>query len=296
MALFLDGQSPTLAWGFRRLRTAWAGNCFQCNDGTSDADIGFSGNDVDLAAVVAHVAGDTGTAKILYDQSGNARNSTRVATSVVRTAGANKTLGGKLAMTLQGDSQSGAAMSNFFAAGAGTALCLVSLLSNTTNDATIYNNSSSWRDNGGYLGNFFKNTGVGVHKAYSYNYQGAQHFANTEQGIELNSVLAMAWRHSGGQVQLNINNGGWTQHASGNTDSLAGVLYLGNAAHDGQFLFGELALFNTALADADILAWQVEAAGYRGLDLAGGYNPSTNRILGESLWAPLGAPLSVGRR
>lgn len=65
--------------GMRKLTTGWAGNCFLCrrsSDNTTQ-NIGFSGNDVDVAGFNAFVGAGNGFVVTLYDQSGNGNDLTQ---------------------------------------------------------------------------------------------------------------------------------------------------------------------------------------------------------------------------
>lgn len=73
----LDGfTSPSGAYGFRRLRTAYAGSALRIRRASDnlEADIGFVGNDFNIAAATAHCAATTCAVRWWYDQSGNARD------------------------------------------------------------------------------------------------------------------------------------------------------------------------------------------------------------------------------
>lgn len=81
--LFLDEtglDSAAGAWSVaRKLRALYGGNCIRVREsaGSTEADIGFNGNELDTAALLAHCAGADGFVVNIYDQSGNARNLTQ---------------------------------------------------------------------------------------------------------------------------------------------------------------------------------------------------------------------------
>jgi hypothetical protein len=276
MALALDGLSPTIAVGFRKLLTAYAGNCILAEKTGTTQNIGFSGNDIDEAAITTFGGASGVWVDTYYDQSGNARDTAEGGDpGFIRLASANLTFGGKVGSNFGSGAGTGiiatraTAFSTLFSAANATALCCVQLIANDSNDATIYGNAGAWTDAGSNLGVHFKNN-AGAYSANAYNWDGSADFASAS--ISLDTVLAIAYRHTGGNIEINVNNGGWVQAASGNTADLSANLQIGKDVGTFDARFGELALFNTALTDEQILAWQVEAAGYRGLDL----NPATD--------------------
>jgi hypothetical protein len=230
MALALDGLSPTIAVGFRKLLTAYAGQCFQAENSGGTQDIGFSGNDADEAALATFGAALSTWVNIFYDQSGNARNASEgTEAGVVRAASANTTLGGKLASTLGGvgSGQIGVratAMSTLLSAANATVLSCFSVTANGSNSADSYGNSAIWKDTGSNVGLHMRNNG-GTHTLKAYNWDGSDDHA--DQTYSLSGVLAVAWRHTGGNIEINVNNGGWVQAASGNTADLSANLQIG---------------------------------------------------------------------
>jgi hypothetical protein len=291
MALALDGLSPTIAVGFRKLLTAYAGNCFQAEKAVATTqNIGFSGTSADESALATFGGAADCWVNILYDQSGNARDMQESASQgIVRTGSANVALGGKLAAKMDSsrilDAPSN--LGTYISAAAGTVLCCVSVVSNTSNDATVYLNSAAWQDMSQYAGLYFKNN-AGAHTVHAYNFDGTVDSASAD--ITTGTVLAIAWRHGGGNLEINVNNGGWVQAASGNTQVLTGVVTAGIEVGTFESRLGEIAAFNTALTDGQVLAWQIEAAGFRGLDLGGGSDGT--KLFVQSLARGLSSPLS----
>jgi hypothetical protein len=62
-----------IAYSFRKLRAAYAGSAVRIRrtSDNAESDIGFSGNDFDVAAAATHIGGSTGRIVAWYDQSGN---------------------------------------------------------------------------------------------------------------------------------------------------------------------------------------------------------------------------------
>ncbi len=76
----IDGiSSASLAVGLRKLKSSYAGFALQLRRSSDNAtmDFGFSGNDLDLAAINTFLNGSNGFCSILYDQSGNGHNITQ---------------------------------------------------------------------------------------------------------------------------------------------------------------------------------------------------------------------------
>lgn len=87
------------AWAFTKLRTAYSGNCIKIRRASDSAtqDIGFSGNDLDTAAIGTFCSGTTGYIHTIYDQSGNGNNlvmTTAASQPLIYSGGAVRTLGG----------------------------------------------------------------------------------------------------------------------------------------------------------------------------------------------------------
>jgi len=69
--------SITAAYGMRRLRSAYTGNCLRIrrNSDNTESDFGFDGaGDLDTTAITAFLAATTGYVTTWYDQSGNGYN------------------------------------------------------------------------------------------------------------------------------------------------------------------------------------------------------------------------------
>ena len=80
-SLTLDAlsASSSSAYSIRKLRTAYAGSAIRVRRSSDnlEADIGFSGTDLDTTALLAHCGAGNGFIVTAYDQSGNARNATQ---------------------------------------------------------------------------------------------------------------------------------------------------------------------------------------------------------------------------
>jgi len=72
-SLLLDLYPATAAYSVRKLRTAYLGACMRVRRSSDNAeqDIGFSGNELDTAALLSFVGAVDGFLTAYYDQSGN---------------------------------------------------------------------------------------------------------------------------------------------------------------------------------------------------------------------------------
>jgi hypothetical protein len=79
-SLLLDLYPATAAYSVRKLRTAYTGACMRVRRSSDNAeqDIGFSGNDLDTAALLSFVGAGNGFVTTWYDQSGNTDNFTQL--------------------------------------------------------------------------------------------------------------------------------------------------------------------------------------------------------------------------
>lgn len=76
----LDNLTTAAAYSTRKLRTAYAGSALRVrrSSDNTEQDIGFSGGDLDTAAMLTFVGANNGFITVWYDQSGNARNMVQV--------------------------------------------------------------------------------------------------------------------------------------------------------------------------------------------------------------------------
>ena len=81
--------NASAAYGLRKLRSAYAGNCIKIrrSSDSTELDIGFSGNNLDIDALLAFVGTGSGTVSTWYDQSGNGLNATSTARPILVSSG-----------------------------------------------------------------------------------------------------------------------------------------------------------------------------------------------------------------
>lgn len=81
VALLLDEYTPTTvgAYSLRKTQNAYAGSAIRVRRSSDDTeqDIGFSGENLDTAAMLAFCGAGSGFVKTWYDQSGNGRDATQ---------------------------------------------------------------------------------------------------------------------------------------------------------------------------------------------------------------------------
>ncbi|RUU23524.1 hypothetical protein EOD08_26005 [Mesorhizobium sp. M6A.T.Ca.TU.002.02.2.1] len=234
----LDGLSPTGAWSMSRdLMTSFIG-------GSRYTDV-------------------SGAVSSLNDQSGNSRHLTQATASnrpAVTTAGPNSRACADFGST---DSLRGAAISNFIANNAG--YMVVSFLADTIagSSGSYANGNPLLSDTGQFMGLFAWNSGT-PKTAFAYNYDGTQDYASSAV-VNAGTAYVAEWRHEGGNVIVRVNGGTSVSTASGNTQTLTGLLCMahhGDASLDGKIF--EAAIFSGAnIPDAtarnaivaDMMAW-----------------------------------------
>lgn len=75
----LDGTNAAAAYSVsRKLRSTWSGSCIRVrrSSDSTEQDIGFSGNNLDTAALIAFAGSGDATVVSIYDQTGNSRHGT----------------------------------------------------------------------------------------------------------------------------------------------------------------------------------------------------------------------------
>lgn len=96
--------NASAAYSFRKLNTAYTGNCIRVMSsavGNPFADIGFISNVLDTAALLAFIGSNTGRVITWYDQSGNGNNATQSTFAnacIIVDSGSLVTDGGKVAI------------------------------------------------------------------------------------------------------------------------------------------------------------------------------------------------------
>jgi hypothetical protein len=83
LLLFDVYNNGRLGYSLRKLKTSYTGNCIEVRRSSDNAtqNIGFSGNVLDSASLLAFVGGSNGFVKTWYDQSGNAENAVQTTNS-----------------------------------------------------------------------------------------------------------------------------------------------------------------------------------------------------------------------
>lgn len=148
-SLILDSLSAGAAYSTRKLRTAYAGAAIRVRRSSDnvEADIGFSGNALDTAALTAHVGANSGFVVTWYDQSGNARHVTQATAARqprIVNAGTIDKLNGKPAALWDGTDDILANGSPFmYAAGAATIFLVHSLAASAAANVFFEGSSAS---------------------------------------------------------------------------------------------------------------------------------------------------------
>jgi hypothetical protein len=262
MPLALDGQTLTLACGFRKLRTAWAGSLVRVgNESAVQTDIGAVGDDLDRRALDI-ASPSNGGILTWYDQSGNGRNLTF-------NEGDYKSLGRDTQIGRRAIQRGAAGFSvaftgaNLFTAAAGTLLWAGNAYGVSTNGAGISNGlifSSGDIPFGFYAATRGEASTSLIRTAGGWIFDGVDN-RNLEATFSLYRPLRLALKWNGTSVFFKVNDGAWQSRAAGNA-VLTGSLLM--SVNGNSYLNGELVAAATALSDAVIEAWQEEAAIYWG--------------------------------
>jgi hypothetical protein len=251
--LDLIATSPTVALGFRRLRTAYAGSCFQVRRSSDSAlqNIGFTVNEADTAAETAFVTTNSGSIATWYNQASGGINYTQAtAASQPRriNAGTADTLNGFPTAIFDGTDDlldSTAILSNIVSASAYTVIFLARPTAGTTG-ANIAGDRSVISDTSAYLlAGFAAAEFRGGHYTSTYETV-TRSTAYPETGVYM-------IRFGGGNLEA-FRNGGAPNVLTGrgNIGVLTGAVRIGRGLsifHQGGIQ--ELFVFNTALSNAD---------------------------------------------
>lgn len=106
-SLLLDTYPSAAAYSLRKVRTAYAGSAIRIrrSSDNTEQDIGFSGGDLDTAAITSFVGANDGFVTTFYDQSGNSRDLTQATATkqpIIVTAGTIETNSGKPKLRFDG--------------------------------------------------------------------------------------------------------------------------------------------------------------------------------------------------
>lgn len=132
----------------------------------------------------------------------------------------------------------------------------------TINDATVYNNDSLFSDNGADFGAALRGTSNVLR---SYNYAGG-YAEPTALSIAVGSTYVLTWKHTGGNVSHQVNNGTPQSAASGATSDLTSALQIASCQgfRYASIDLAEVVMFNAALSAADesrVRTWMMGRAG-----------------------------------
>lgn len=179
IAGIVQDSYPSGASGIYALRkvggsySGYAGQCIRLRRSTDsvESDFGFSGSDLDTAAIASWLSGATGYVKTVYDQSGNSRNLTQTTTGSQPTYVANIGNGKPGIQFASGKSMtSGTGRSTMLGSGAYTTFAAWRATSITLN-TSAWNNHAVWEDSSGYVGEMLR-VASSVNYAGHYVYTG----------------------------------------------------------------------------------------------------------------------------
>lgn len=269
-ALPLDLVSgATGAWGARKLRTAYAGNCLKVrrsSDNTTQ-DIGFSGGDLDSGALTSFVGAGDGFIDTWYDQSGNARNLTQATQAnqpkVVASGSVITTVGGKSSPLFDASNDhftSGLAMSSFIAASAYTALMAGRATSGVTN-INEARNRMVFGDPSGYM------IGLGFNATQLQPSHYPASYVSAAVGVTYPATAAFIHRYDGTNMAAYAGGGTGASVAAGNVGSVGGTMTVGFGFSGGNYFDGNICdfmLYSSALSTANLNALGANMSAYYG--------------------------------
>lgn len=260
--------SASGAWGTRKLRTAYAGNCLKVrrsSDNTTQ-DIGFDGSgNLDTSALTSFVGANNGFIDTFYDQSGNSRNLTQTTQAnqpqIVSSGSVITTVGSKPSPLFDATNDSltsGIAVSNFITTSAYTLLMASKVTSGNTG-ANAYYNRHAFSEGGGYFEGLSFN-------ATNYNpnhYSGAYGGPTISTSFPVTNVFVH--KYDGANVSGHIGGGAGSSAAVGNVASVSGTAQMGlgaSAYFNGNI--PELIAYASALSKADLNTLGANLASYYG--------------------------------
>lgn len=179
IAGIVQDSYPSGASGIYALRkvggsySGYAGQCIRLRRSTDsvESDFGFSGSDLDTAAIASWLSGATGYVKTVYDQSGNSRNLTQTTTGSQPTYVADIGNGKPGIQFASGKSMtSGTGRSTMLGSGAYTTFAAWRATSITLN-TSAWSNHAVWEDSSGYVGEMLR-VASSVNYAGHYVYTG----------------------------------------------------------------------------------------------------------------------------
>lgn len=141
-------------------------------------------------------------------------------------------------------------LGSIFSAPAKTLVCAVRVDNAPPDAGFAYGNMPIFGQPGGYFGLYCYRAGSSV-TFQAYNWDGGADVVSASEALGSWAVIAL--KHESGQLRIRKNAGAWAAVASGDTSNVNGWLEAGStsAAVDAQLV--QVAAFNTALDDSDLL-------------------------------------------
>ena len=123
---------------------------------------------------------------------------------------------------------------------------------NTSGGANPYSNAAIVSDQSLYLGLYFYRSGASDIVFQAYSYGGKNDVAAATVTGGLGQWVVVTYKHGGGNILIRINGAQiGSPVAAGNTSVMTGLMRMGSNNNGNDMI--QLALYNTAVADADIL-------------------------------------------
>lgn len=223
IAGIVQDSYPSGASGIYALRkvsgsySGYAGQCIRLRRSTDsvESDFGFSGSDLDTAAIASWLSGATGYVKTVYDQSGNSRNLSQTTTGSQPTYVADIGNGKPGIQFASGKSMTtGVGRSTMLGSGAYTTFAAWRATSITLN-TSAWSNHAVWEDSSGYVGEMLR-------VASSVNYAGHYVYTGTnmvEKTISVGTTYVTICRADASNKYYKIDTGSESSASGGYTGS-----------------------------------------------------------------------------
>lgn len=258
VAPVLDRLSAAPSAGFAtwRLRNAYAGSCIRVRRASdnSEQDIGFSGSNLDIAALLAFAAGGDAFVKTLYDQSGNGRDLTQATAAnqpkIVSAGSPITTINGLPSLQFDGsnDRLSYGTLGNFVSASAYTMMALARPTAGGSDNGVVAAGKPALFGNGtNDLGFRFGSSQLQM-----------EHYDTSPEAASVGALsypqtLVAQGSYDGTNIKARANGGTAAAAAAGSVGSVSSTAHLGyNSIAFFAGTYASFLIFNSAISLSDI--------------------------------------------
>lgn len=141
-------------------------------------------------------------------------------------------------------------IADIFSSSAKTLICAVRIDNAPANSGNAFGNMPVFGERDGYFGlHCYRSADLVTFQAY--NWDGGADVATVSESVSTWVVIAV--KHESGQIMVRKNAGAWATAASGATSNTLGTLQFGRTDSSVDIVLAQLATYNTALTDANLL-------------------------------------------